>query len=324
MVARLDDVEKKYYVRVEELSKNSEEFDSNVCENVFDQIKSDGITRVFCDKGGSRVIERLLQDDVLDESCIKTLLDAVISNLSAVASDRCGSHSLEALIKAIGKSKSLSTEDSDDAILPSFLQVCEDIVSCIGHFLTQPYASHVVCAAVQVLSGVHIPDCLTRSRYSQEFRKAKMEDEKQGKIVKEPKMTVPEVFINLLNKLAKRVCKLDDFQRLLMDPCASPVLQVLLRACVKHLPRRGNKMVTAILKYVDVLSCVQDGDTLPQVFTSIVGSHLMGVVIELASADCHQLIWESCFRSRVLSFALHPVANYPLQQFMTVTVHSQV
>ena len=322
-MARLEVTEKNYYRRVEDLLKDKEP-DNVFYKNLLEQIQSDGIARVFCDKDGSRIVERILQTQDCDAAFIKALLEPVIPDFNSVASDRCGSHSLEALVKAVGR---VTDSGDPDTLQPLFLQGCYSIKTGLSDFLIHPYAGHVVAAVAQVLSGVYIAEHLTRSRYSREFRKAKMErDEQQRKAIVERKVAVPQSFTEMLDKLGKWTCKLENFPDLLVHTCASPVLQVLLRVLVERLPARGNKMIRKILKSIKGSPPVSEEreDNLPPLCTCTVGSHLMGVLIEVTSSDLHQWIYESCFKDKELGFALHPVANYPLQQFMALADPAQV
>lgn len=328
MAKRLGDAEKWYYVRVAELLKDEdkeEKTDGAFTENVLGQIQSDGVTRVFCDKDGSRAVEQLLQTLECNSTVLESLLEPVVADFDSVAKDRCGSHPVEALLKAVGRQLNGNHCATIEAL---FLQIFDDIKANLGDLLTHPYASHVVSAAVQVVSGVYVTERLTRSRYSREFRKAKLEDEKrQSGTLLEQNVYVPQTFVAMLNKLGRWVCKLEKFNQLLVDACASPVLQVILRVLVERHPKRGNKMIHKVLESTELSLAESDKDdrnSLPQAFTCPVGSHLICVLLEIAAADFHQWIWESCFKERVLISALHPVANYPLQQFMAVVDSVQV
>lgn len=328
MAKRLSDAEKRYYVRVAELLNDKDEEekrDSAFTENVLGQIQSDRVTRVFCDKDGSRAVEGLLQTIECDPTTLVALLQPVVTDFDSVARDRCGSHPVEALLKAVGR----QLNNSNCATLETlFLQIFDGIKARLGDLLTHPYASHVLSAAVQVVSGVYVTQRLTRSRYSREFRKVKLEDEKwQSGVVLERSVSVPQTFMAMLNKLGRWVCKLEEFDQLLMDACASPVLQVMLRTLIERHPKRGNKMIHKVLESIELSLAESDTDdksVLPQALTCPIGSHLIGVLLEIAAADFHQWIWESCFKERVLASALHPVANYPLQQFMAVIDSEQV
>ena len=332
MTGRLGDAEKRYYKRVVDILKDSdddEETDNTFTQNVLEQIRSDGVSRVFCDKEGSRAVERLLQTCKFDDACLRSLLEPVLVDFHAVARDRCGSHPTEALLKEVGRlvyNSKGTASTVREALVALFLEVFKDIKTNLGDLLTHPYASHVMCTAVQVLSGVYISERLTRSRYSREFRRAKLEDEQEqsGGVVLERSATVPEAFTTVLDKLGKWVCKLDIFPELLVDARASPVLQVMLRVLVERLPKRGGKMIRRVIETVKLSLTESDKTSLPEVFTCAVGSHLIGVLLELAAGKLHQWIWETCFEGRAFDFSLHPVGNYPLQQFMTVADSAQV
>ena len=323
-VGRLEEGEKKYYRRVEELLKE-EETDNVFLNNVVRQIQSDGVARVFCDKDGSKAVELLLQTRECDAALVKTLLEPILPSFNSVATDRCGSHSLEALVKAVGAAVDC---DETESLQSLFLRGCSCIRGSLCDLLIHPYAGHVVASVVQVLSGVYVADYLTRSRYSQELRKAKMNrDERQRKPVIDCKVTIPQCFREMLDKLGKWTYKLKNFSELLVHLCAGPVLQVLLRVLVERLPKRGGRMIRRILKSIVPVSVSKEPEDatssdphapppLPLLFTCPVGSHLVEVLVEVASADLHQWIYESCFKDQMLGFALHPVANYPLQQFM--------
>ena len=330
MGERLGDAEKRYYGRIVDLLNDRDEqkeADSTFTRNVLEQIQTDGVLRVFCDKDGSRAVERLLQVCECDASFLEDLLQPVVSDFRRVAENRCGSHSTEALLKAVGRQIHGRTSGGDDKNLETlFLQVFDDLKSSLEDLLTHPYASHVVCTAVQVLSGVYVAERLTRSRYSREFRKAKLEEENQpqtGAVV-ERCVSVPETFTRALNRLGRSICKLEKFPALLVDVQASPVLQVLLRVLTERLPKRGTKMVQRVVRSIEEGLTDCGGEELSEVFTCSIGSHLVGVLLELATADLHQWIWETCFQGKVLSFAVHPIANYPLQQFISVSDPAQV
>ena len=330
MGERLGDAEKRYYGRIVDLlndREDEEEAEGTFTQNVLRQIQADGVSRVFCDKDGSRAVERLLQVCQCDASGLRDLTEPLASDFRSVAEDRCGSHSTEALLKAVGRQVNGGSSDGEYKTLEAlFLQVFNNIKSSLCELLTHPYASHVVCTAVQVLSGVYVAERLTRSRYSREFRKAKLQPESQpqtGAVV-ERCVSVPQTFTTALNSLSRCVCKLENFPALLVDARASPVLQVLLRVLTERLPKRGTKMVQRVVR--SIKEGLEDSDTeeLSAVFTSSVGSHLVDVLLEVATADLHQWIWETCFQGKVLSFAIHPVANYPLQQFISVSDSAQV
>lgn len=139
-------------------------------------------------------------------------------------------------------------------------------------------------------------------------------------------MRTPSVFLKQLDGIAKRICKLESFSDLLTHQCACPVLQVVLRVLSQHIPDRANKLTRKIIKCSTVFKKKGEADDseFPSMFTDSVGSHLMECMIEVAPPELRQLIYDSCFKSRMMNFALHPVANYPLQQLISSATPEQV
>ena len=327
---RLGDAEKRYYGRIVDLLNDrneEEEEDSGFTQNVLRQIQADGVSRVFCDKDGSRAVERLLQVCKVDTTFLKELLESVEAEFRRVAEDRCGSHSIEALLKAVGRQvSSVTTSEEENHLETLFLRVFASLKCSLGDLLTHPYASHVVCTAVQVLSGVYMSERLTRSRYSREFRRAKLESEPtpQTGAVVERCVSVPQTFETTLNKLGRSVSKFPNLPALLLDARASPVLQVLLRVLTERLPGRGAKVIQKVVRTIRKGLKDSNVEELSEVLTSSVGSHLVGVLLEVATARLHGSIWGTCFQGKVLNCALHPIANYPLQQFISIAKPAQV
>lgn len=308
---RLDEGSKSYYKRVEGFLDGEEEGDGDIfLKNVVDQVIVDGVRLVSCDKDGSRALERLLQHHSVDCHSIKKLMKAVEPDFFKICVNRCGSHVTQGLLRV---GHTLLTEQPDDTrLLELFSSFTSTVLEKISDYIRHPYACHVLGAFVQDLGGVCLGDRVGRSRYSQEFRKAKM----VGVDVKRASsITVPEWSLKSLDRIARKVCKMADLKELLIHQNASPVLQCLLRVLTLRLPERGEKLTKKILKLSSVLGAV--GGVLPGMFTDLVGSHLMEAMIETGSHDMLQLILSTCFKGRVMMSALHPVANYPLQHLIT-------
>ena len=312
---RLDENERSYYQRVESMLEDPGEVQEQLLQNVVDQILTDGPRRVVCDKEASRAVEKLLEHSSLDVGDLGRLLDTLCEDYCTLSVNKCGSHVVESLLKAVAHVKS-------DVVLSSLFSVCATTKNHLSEFITHPYASHVLSTLLQVLAGVYLSDHVVRSRYSKEFRKAKMHDESKGREAIRRTVAVPGSFLNHLDRISKRVCKIDNLRELLVHECANPVLQVLLRLLKQRLPKRGEKVIRKILKCPGVLER-REGD-LPDVFKDVVGSHLLETLIEVASPKQRQHIYDSCFRHSVGIFALHPIANFTLQQLIISANPAQV
>ena len=354
LIPRLDDGSKSYYKRVESFldGENHEgEGDHQLfLNNVVKQIISDDARRVCCDKDGSRAVERLLQHQATDLATIQKLVEVLSVHCCELAVDRCGSHVMEALLKAAttklstmaapaarmldGSSIDDKNHEKDLHSLQEYLlSMCAALRDRVHDFIVQPYASHVLSSLVQVLAGVYLTDHASRSRSSKEFRKAKMAEDSthRGVLRVDRVVQTPGLFLKQLDGVAKRICKLENFADLMTHQCACPVLQCMLRVLTQQIPDRAKKLIKKIIKCSMVFREQDENEKastgdfeLPAVFTNSVGSHLMECMIEVATPELRQHILDSCFRGRVMTFALHPVANYPLQHLISSATPEQV
>ena len=322
----LGEGEKSYYKRVETfLESEGGNEDELFLKNVLEQVLADGAKRVCCDKDGSKAVERILRSLRVDAPSLQKLIEALSGDYHNLAADRCGSHVMETLLRE--SARLLKTDGSED-LQDHFFSMCTTMKIHLSEFIAHPYASHVLSVMVQVLSGVYVSDHLSRSKYSQEFRKAKMTpvtslSKQKGEGQVETKIDVPESFTRHLEAVGKAICKLSTLSVLLTHKCASPVLQVALRALTGRLPIRGKKLAEKIMQCPGVCQ-PENEDTLPSLFTDAVASHLMDTLIAVSSPTLYQHIYDTCFRGRLVVFALHKVANYPLQQLIITATPTQV
>ena len=309
---RLDEGSKSYYKRVEGFLDEEEGGEGDIfLKNVVDQVIVDGVRLVSCDKDGSRALERLLQHHSVDCHSAKKLMKAVEPDFFKICVNRCGSHVMQGLVHLA--SHTLLTQHPEDPVLLQLLSsFMATVLEKVSDYIRHPYASHVLGGVVQDLGGVWLGERVGRSRYSQEFRKAKM----VGVGVRRPSSSaVPEWSLKLLDEIARKIIKLAALKDLLVHQNGSPVLQSLLHVLTLQMPKRGEKLTKKILKLSRVLGAEEGA--LPEMFTDLIGSHLMEAMIETASQDMQQLIFGTCFKGRVMTSALHPVANFPLQHLIS-------
>ena len=332
VMSRLSENEKSYYKRVEAfLVSESDGEDKLFLSNVVRQILSDGARRVCSDKDGSRVVQAVVESSHVDAPSLRMLLKALDGEHRNLATDRCGSHVIESLVRA---SAQVLTASDSDTLQAQFFTLCTVLTAHLPELIAHSYGSHVLSAMLQALAGMYVSDNFSRSRYSQEFRKAKMAStassttavlpwKQKGGIQIERKVAVPDSFSKHLKSVGKAICKLPSLLALLTHRCASPVLQVALKTLTERLPTRGRKLARKIVRCPGVLRQESEG-TLPSLFTDAVGSHLMEAVIAVSSPSLLQHMFDTCFRERLVVFALHPVANYPLQQIVAMATPPQV
>lgn len=328
----LSEIEKSYYKRVESfLDSESGGEDKLFLSNVIQQILSDGARRVCSDKDGSRIVQGIIESSHVDALSLHMLLEALGGEYRDLATDRCGSHVIESLIRA--SARILAARESG-TLQAQFLTLCTMLTAHLSELIAHPYGGHVISSLLQALAGMYVSENFSRSRYSQEFRKAKMASvastttavlpwKQKGGILIERKMAVPDWFSKHLESVSKAICKLPNLSALLCHKCASPVLQVVLKTLTERLPARGRKLARKIVRCPGVLG-LESGGTLPSLFTDPVGSHLTEAVIAASSPSLLQHMFDTCFRERLVAFALHPVANYTLQQLVAMATPTQV
>jgi len=323
---RLDPGTKIYYQRIESIleEENDRGRASVYLKNVIDQVITDGTRLVSCDKDGSKALEMLLRHQAADSHSLKKIVKAVKQDFFKVCVNRCGSHVMQALLESVGNSicqsaTSLSPDSSFDCELVSLFSelvgvVQEKLLDCMKH----PYASHVLGSVLQVLGGVRLPEKLGRSRYSLDFRTAKMGNIKSAESTQVH--VIPTQFESLFDQFFKSIVKLEDLKELMVHQNGSPVIQTLVRVLAKCQPVKVKRIIKKIVKLSGVIrKSGESTQVIPDVFTDLVGSHLMETVLQLAPEDLQQLIFDTCFSSHVVTCALHPVANFPLQQLISAS-----
>ena len=331
----------EYYSRIERTIETDGTFESEeekniFAQNVIKQVLDDGVLRVFSSKEASKIIEKVVQSLPLPSSVSQNLSEVVCEEFPTLSKDRCASHVIQSwLIHVLNSScqvewqNEVQQNDEAQANTANSLMksLCKAVKSDLRSYLCDQYASHVLRTLLQILSGVTLCEQINRSKYSHEYRKSMIHrglEYNKGKqnIIQNVKPT-SQLFLKLLKSLTRAVLKLDDFAALLSHSNACPVIQTLLVALIEKLPKNGLKLCHKIIDTVGVNSSSTD-DVIPPLFVDPVSSHLMDVLIEVCTADVHQIIYSSCFRHHVMAFALHPVANYTLQQLIATSEVAQV
>lgn len=331
----------EYYSRIERTIETDDTFESDEDKNIFaqnviKQVLDDGVLGVFSSKKASKIIEKVVQKLPLPSSVSQKLSDVVCEEFPTLSKDRCASHVVQAwLIHVLNSSCQAewqnevqqNGEAQTNIASNSMKLLCKAVKSDLGSYLCDQFASHVLRTLLQTLSGVTLCEQINRSKYSHEYRKSMIHrglEYNKGKqnIIQSVKPT-SQLFLKLLKSLTRVVLKLNDFADLLSHSNACPVIQTLLVALIEKLPKSGLKLCHKIIDTVGVKSSSTD-DVIPPLFVDPVGSHLMDVLIEVCTADVHQIIYSSCFRHRIMAFALHPVANFTLQQLIATSEVAQV
>ena len=341
MSRRLSEESRAYYQRVESIVE-SEGFDTDdtsvFVANLFEQIVKDDTVKVFCDKVASRVMEKVFQRCPVTDDNVMMLMKEIQANLSAICSNSCGSHAVEAfLLQAVLQCKP-GSDSASQAVEESVLSVCSSVLEEFGDYLTDFWANHVVRCLLQVLSGIHVADEIVRSRMCAAYRSKNAMNVQIGKkltlhqrqqhVLNRRDVSGP--FVACLNRFGKKLCKQKPLEDLLCDENVSPVYEVALVVLSEASPERGQKLVKKILKCTELPSKgteekkEKESESLPSLFCDTIGSRVIEVLVEVLSPELLQMVYHQSLRHRVMQMALHPVANYVLQGFLTRANAAQV
>eukprot|EP00731_Ephydatia_muelleri_P026882 Em0018g982a len=301
---RLTDEEKNYYRRVEEYLGGEDLEDAELfSRNVLQQVLKDGVKRVLCDRHGSWATEKLLVRAGLGAEDIQPLLRPVTDCFYQLATSRCGSHVAQTLLQ-MGARAGLENE---------VLKIVDCVEAHLDEFLTHEYGSHVISIVVQVMSGLNVSEHVSRSQGSRQNRATRLSlDEKKVLDWTE----VPEAYLKKLEMIGKRVGKLSNLAKLVVNACAVPVFRVLLLSLTHCIPARASRLAKKMLK----LQSRGEVD----LCTHVVGSHLMQTLIEVSSSDVLERVFEKLYKGHVMEYAIHPIANYTLQQVLMSASSKQV
>ena len=301
---RLTDEEKNYYRRVEEYLGGEDLEDAELfSRNVLQQVLKDGVKRVLCDRHGSWATEKLLVRAGLGAEDIQPLLQPATDSFYQLATSRCGSHVAQTLLQMSARA---GLEDE-------VFKMVDCVEAHLDEFLTHEYGSHVISISVQVVSGLNVGDHVSRSQGSRQNRATRFSlDEKKALDWTE----VPEAYLKRLEAIGKRVGKLPNLGKLVVNACAVPVFRVLLLSLTHCMPARASRLAKKMLK----LQSRGEVD----LCTHVVGSHLLQTLIEVSSPDVLERVFDRLYKGRTMEYAIHPIANYTLQQMLATASPKQV
>lgn len=163
-----------YFKRVEQVlledSFEDEDHKEAFIKNVFNEVEKDGM-QLGRHPITSRVMEQLIP--LFNGSQYKTLSLIMEKDVEVLCCDRFASHVVELFCKEITK-----YTDQED-VMESYASLCKNIKKQIDVFLRDTYGSHVLSTLLQTLSGVQVPEVVTKSRISRESKKVKKKGKKK-------------------------------------------------------------------------------------------------------------------------------------------------
>jgi len=316
----------KYFQRVEQVLDDNvfedEEHKATFMRNVFNEMEDDGTHLSRHSQKTSRIIEKIipcLSSDLFGK--FTKLLQEEVEMLSC---DRFASH----VIETLSKNSILHLED--DGVTEIFVSFCRTLRKKCSILIRDTYGCHVLSTVLQVLSGVRVPEVVTKSKASRNAKKK--HQPKRTQEITEPVVTeVPRIFKKCFKKYVHVIQDDINFGELLCHRNASPVLQVLLLATSHVSEPNYQTLYSAIVSRGKLFEVPQSGGgiedddefayRLPVVFTDDVGSHLFEAVIKSANDDHLHELGERCFKRCILSLCIHRLANYLAKHIYDVLSH---
>ncbi|CAG5117648.1 unnamed protein product [Candidula unifasciata] len=296
----------------------------NFLNNVYNTLKDEGV-QVSQNQTVSRILEVLFSHSKPHH--MRELFCNFSENLTVVTFDRFASHVFQALIlhlPAIYEDKS-ATGSTDSyktsSVHASVQQLCTFTESHLRDIMTHTYASHILRSLLEALGGVKVREEVVRSRISRVHCKEKANNQMDLSC-----KSLSRDFKQSFGALREKIVHLCNFEDHLSDPSYCPVLQTLLLILHKTSPEEYRSLVKLILDKSCVSPNHEEADVndvskrLPLIVQNEVGSYLIELIISLAAADELRELYEQIFKGKLIYFAVHPIANYVLQKFLSMVV----
>ncbi|XP_025115842.1 nucleolar protein 9-like isoform X3 [Pomacea canaliculata] len=321
-----------YYRRVYEAVKEgfvSDEDKNIFLNNTFNQLVQEAL-EVAQNQTCSRIIESLISQGLSNN--LRKLFVALCADLSISFLDRFASHVFQTLVlhlplyfvaarsdgtdEATGKNKTDNDEEEDigqEKVEASFKEVCNFVYKNFETLMTHTYGSHVLRSMLETLSGVQVEHKIHKGKGSQACQQINVERQLKGQ-----NWQVPQNFKELFNKYAGKLMQLCDYEVHLKDTSASPVIQTVLLIWNKTDEDRCQAECKTIIQRVKLSFSSEDhSEFIPDMATSQVGSHLLELIMNLSTPQMLEEMHAALFKGRLLHYAIHPIANYVLQRFMS-------
>jgi len=325
-VGRLSQDTLKYFQRVEQVLDDNvfddEEQKETFMRNVFVQIETDGTHLARHSNKTSRIIEKIIP--CLSHELFEKFLHLIQDEIEMLSSDRFSSHVIETICK------NCTTHLSSENFAEVFVAFCKVLRKHSSKLIRNTYGSHVLSTVLQVLSGVTVPELVTKSQTARKMKKKAPKGSKhrvEERALEPVVIDVPRIFKKCFKKYVQVILDDINFGELLCHRNASPVLQVMLLASSKVSEANYQLLYEAIVSRGKILELEESGAgveedddellyRLPVVFTDEVGSHLFEALIKSANDEQLEELGGKCFKRCILSLCIHPLGNYLAQTYL--------
>ena len=335
-----------YFVRILEqinvCNQDDEDFQVFV-DNVFDQTVNEEAS-LAGNQLVSRVLERLLPLASIE---IQTrFMHALADDLRRVATDPFASHVLELLLIV---ATFQPAPDQTDFRRTWVLRVSKFLINNMEDFCPDAYASHLLRTCFQCLGGSRLDESLTRSRRSRDQKMGHIKDKRTAFLDQKEapscihssqntdsdfdqvlSLAVDKI-VNSENVTGKRIAMSSNewwklkwffFSDLVCAETSSGVVQSLLLVLnEKSLKSECKKVCSFLLEqvYENATMSESEEDQNSHLLDQVACCRLLEAMIIVSSQRLPKLfnkIVSKVFKDKILKWAIHPTANFPLQKLL--------
>ncbi|KAG0090636.1 Nucleolar protein 9 [Podila epicladia] len=324
---------------LDELNFETAEEQQLFLENVYTEVQGKELV-LATDHSCSLVLEKLLRAS--NDFQLRVFFDKFNGNFLKLFTHRFASHVCQTLITLCADSverevRSNETKTKEEREVPKeegvllsaedmILNMCRQTQEEFTALISDPFASHIIRVILYVLAGRTVGDDGSGKGNVRSKKSAKYNDANNSKTnagAFRPTRLVPPSFKEMLHTITSTMMNglsASIVRSLAVHQVANPVLQLLLEVLAKDNEEAKDELVDKLL--MDITREEEPGhknnDRDAYVETLLrdqVGSHLLEMIVKVASPALYQKFYTTYFRGRLVKLSFHPIANYVIQQF---------
>uniref|UniRef100_W5LZ64 PUM-HD domain-containing protein n=1 Tax=Lepisosteus oculatus TaxID=7918 RepID=W5LZ64_LEPOC len=311
---RLDAMSVGYFRRVSarlEEEFSTEESPDMFVENVLSEVRGQAVS-VATDITGSVALQKLLPlaSPAQVGGVLTELGGDSGAQFKAVSCDRCGAHIVETALRQTHRLRENRSEadgqadgEEDHGMLEKqVLALSRAVVDNLLEFAQDAHGTFVVRRLAETLGGR-----LTQGRPDRQTGRKPRDFSTQ--VID---FQVPPSFEEALDRLSD--CLLDNINVFVTHSLACPVLQTVLTVSQKKRPELCQRLTEGIMGYLASLSAAPGTSPLLVFLKDQTSSRLLEMLIAACGKPLLRDLYRNHFRGHLVSLALHPIANFPVQR----------
>ncbi|XP_054714796.1 uncharacterized protein LOC129224378 [Uloborus diversus] len=289
-----------------------------------------------CHKVSSHCIEVLLPL-CKDEDILQRFMAAFAQDKETVCTDPSASHITELLIKySLQNVKNWNPDfvpddaNQESKLIMSSMSWLTDFADFIHEnfslCLTNVYSCHVANTLIRALGGDLTQQQAFMSKNSQahkrQFYESYVDEDNAERQCSDPVIleNVPKFFLKSLKRLAKALMTLTDIEDYVTESAVATVIEALLVAVKKRLPKRSKKLILCL---AEKIFQQKNQDGIPFALLHKNSSYIIEEMFKAADEEVQHQLWEEymgCFLSKLV---VHPIGNYIVQRLFDTATNAQ-